>query len=473
MSRGSVLLIDVGRGWIEGKHVPRPYPHLGMASVAASLARAGFGVRVVDQAASGLDTAGLLRVFDETRPVLVGLSSVAFNIDQAYRVALAFRRVAPDVAIILGGAHATALPRTVCAACEALDVVVQGEGEKTAVALALLAADRCRRGRLNRSDDRLNRVPGLFWRDTVQGKVRRSRAAQVPCDPGRLAPVDWTLYDYSSYLRIPHPRLGGHVPLFPISGSRGCPFRCSFCFHSQGWKWRPRPPAAVVAEMRRVIESFGPCHFDFTDSNATTDRDWFLTLCRELRCAGLQREMSWNFESRADLVDPELLSAASAAGAWLWCVGIESGDDALLAYMDKGLTVAQCEKAVSAASAAGLDIKASFILGHPGETPATLERTLEFAAHLRRRYGISMYFNLVDVYPATPLYDMVERGERGARWLPGMRDNWPGILRSRPTLALPGLDDSRLLDAFNQRAAALQRLPADRAGTTDGSRDGR
>jgi radical SAM superfamily enzyme YgiQ (UPF0313 family) len=80
--------------------------------------------------------------------------------------------------------------------------------------------------------------------------------------------------------------------------------------------------------------------------------------------------------------------------------GIESGSDAVLRVMRKGVTVAQARDAVWAAHEAGLEVGAFFILCYPGETDDTVLETLGFARSLPLDYlGLSMPYPL----PGTPL----------------------------------------------------------------------
>jgi len=459
-----VVLVDTGAAWIEGKVAQRAYPHIGLAYLAAALERAGHGVAIIDQAAAGLSGPETAARVLALRPHLLGITAVAFHAGEALELAASCRAADPGLRIVVGGAHASAVPHEFLAAPGVVDAVVRGEGEDAIVELAELTR-LARRGARGCGDggrvfrDGLTLVAGAVWR-TEGGALARAPRRAWRLDLDELAPPNWGMYEYGRYVDITSPRFRQRIWLYPIAGSRGCPYRCSFCFPSQGRRFRPRPPANVVAEMGLNLDRHGARHFDFTDSNATLDRERFLALCREVVARGLDRELSWNFESRVDLVDPEVLGSARAAGAELWCFGAESGDDAVLARMGKGITVAAIERAVIWATAAGLRTKASFIIGHPYETRASLERTLDFARNLRATYGMDLYFNLIDPYPATPVHAMADRGRGGARWCPGQRDDWAVVLRSVPSLALGDLSAAELADAFERRVAVIRALPA-------------
>ena len=91
-----------------------------------------------------------------------------------------------------------------------------------------------------------------------------------------------------------------------------------------------------------------------------------------------------------------------AAGCYLVSFGLESGVDELLRGVDKGLSVAQSEAAVRWAKEAGLLVRATLILGLPGETPQQSAETIDFA---RRLPLDQVRFALATPFPGTALWD--------------------------------------------------------------------
>ncbi|MCL6451142.1 MAG: FtsW/RodA/SpoVE family cell cycle protein [Acetobacteraceae bacterium] len=371
------------------------------------------------------------------------------------RAARQAKEAYPEALVVLGGAHPTALPERTLAECPEADVVVRGEGEEALLELARLAC-----GPARRSSSALAGVAGIAYRGP-QGPVL-SPARQPIFDLDRLPFPAWELFELDRYTRVLLERFGLEAPLFQVAGSRGCPYGCVFCFPLLGRSCRFRSPASVAEEMAHGHRRFGARHFDFTDSTATLDRGRFLALCAELEARGLEARVSWNFETRVDLVDEEVLARARRAGAEMVCFGVESGDDRVLRRVSKGVTVEKAEAAVAAAARCGLKVKLSFILGHPYETRASALRTLDFARRLRQLYGVDISLNLIDAYPGTEFYAMVDRGEGGARWVPGARDNWAGYCRSRPMVEVNDLDADGLEGLYRGFVEELQRLPARR-----------
>ncbi|MFC2005136.1 hypothetical protein ACFLUY_02815 [Chloroflexota bacterium] len=91
-------------------------------------------------------------------------------------------------------------------------------------------------------------------------------------------------------------------------------------------------------------------------------------------------------------------------------------------------------------------VTSNFILGLPYETQQSLRDTIEFIRELpidQARAGI------VDIYPGSELYDMVERGEGGIRYLPGMRNNWQSFSRISCQTVVNDVTEADLLAAHD------------------------
>jgi len=98
--------------------------------------------------------------------------------------------------------------------------------------------------------------------------------------------------------------------------------------------------------------------------------------------------------------------------------GIESGNQRILDYYNKGITIAQIEQAVKTANKARLDIiLGSFIIGATDETLAEVINTIKFANKLDISFAS---FQILQTIPISPIYqELVERGF----YAPG-KDDW-------------------------------------------------
>lgn len=433
-----VLLIDPGKRYLERSElVPKVYPHIGLAYMGTVLRERGFTVKMYDE---GVESCPLNDILSQYDPDIVGISSMTFNILDAYRAASLTKEYS-DALVVLGGAHPSALPETTMEECPQCDVIVRGEGEYVLSRIA--------------EGESLSRIPGIVYRSP---DITSTGDPPVIENLDELPFPDWSLFDYSRYCTIYSEKFAKRIHLHQVSGSRGCPYYCTFCYPLLGRTFRFRSPESIVDEIEYNVGK-GAHHFDFTDSTTTIQESRFLKMCTLLRERGLHDKITWNFETRVDLVSESLLSSAVKAGSTMIFFGVESGDETILKSMKKNIDISMIEKAVKIATDAGLKVKVSFLIGHAYETERSAQNTFDVAERLRKKFGVDINLNLIDIYPGTDLYAMVEKGEGGATWIEGMRNNWAAYLRSTPQVEFQALSASRLEELFWQFKEKINGIP--------------
>jgi radical SAM superfamily enzyme YgiQ (UPF0313 family) len=434
-----VLLVDPGKRYLErSEPVPKVYPHIGLAYLGAVLQQEGISVQAFDEGVSDFTFRHVLEKMD---PDFVGITAMTFNIEKAYRIAR-LTKIHSHAQVILGGTHPSAIPQLTMDECPDCDIVVQGEGEHALLQIA--------------QGNPLEQIPGVVYRQ--QERIRSTGPSHFIENLDELPFPDWTLFDYSKYCTIHSEKFGKRIHLHQVSGSRGCPHFCTFCYPLHGRSFRFRSPHNIVDEIEYNVEK-GAAHFDFTDSTATVKEKRFLHLCSLLIDRELQEKITWNFETRVDLVNRELFSTARKAGCTMVFFGVESGDETVLESMNKNIDLSMIDKAIKTAVKAGLKVKVSFLIGHIFETEQSARNTYALAKHLRETYGVDISLNLIDIYPGTNLYDMVEEGRGGARWISGCRHNWNAYFRSTPLIEFQGLSAYRLKMLFNEFKEGLKKIP--------------
>jgi radical SAM superfamily enzyme YgiQ (UPF0313 family) len=172
------------------------------------------------------------------------------------------------------------------------------------------------------------------------------------------------------------PMLGG-TRFASVMTDVGCPYRCRFC-NSGAAGHRLREMANVVEELD-AVQQWGFRHVFVKDMSFGAVRGHALEVCAALQRCGL----SWHAYARADCLDPALVQAMARSGCVLVQIGMESGDGEMRRAYGKTLDDAVLEAAVRTCKSAGLKVGGHFVLGIPGETPATLLRTYRLAARLR------------------------------------------------------------------------------------------
>lgn len=178
-----------------------------------------------------------------------------------------------------------------------------------------------------------------------------------------------------------------------IVTSRGCPYNCAFCASKSTWsrKIRYRSTGNVVSEMRQIIESTGIRQFGIWDDTLTPNKGRCLELCKKLE----RLDIAWRCLARADSLDSELCVALIAAGCKEVCVGLESGDQRVLNFLNKKTDIESTLKGCKNAHKAGLKVRALFMTGTPGERENTPE--------LNRDYINRLDFDIISLSTFTPL----------------------------------------------------------------------
>jgi radical SAM superfamily enzyme YgiQ (UPF0313 family) len=172
-----------------------------------------------------------------------------------------------------------------------------------------------------------------------------------------------------------------------IIGGRGCPFRCIFCQWPQlmfGHAYRFRSPRHVVDEIEYDLKMFPLLkygEFFFEDDTFTVNRERAAAICEEMARRGLK--ITWSVNARPDICDLELFRSMKKRGCRQFLVGFESGDQGILDTIKKGVKVEQSREFVALAHQAGIEVHGCFVLGLPGETLQTAQKTIDFALGLK------------------------------------------------------------------------------------------
>jgi len=344
-------------------------PHLGLGYLHAHLQRGGHHVVTLDSQAQRLSDDALAAALRTFGPDLVGVTTTTPGLAGAL-VACRLGKGA-GARVILGGPH------TEVFAEENLvheDVDFVGVGEGTSIMTGLAAA-------LDAGDERPE-LPGLVSR-WHYGGMAPYRALEDLAWPDRLS------IPLNRYRTIMARR-----PFATVMSSRGCPFKCSFCFkHAADQRSTFRSPRDLVAEMTYLVRNHGVREIMFYDDVFTMRRKRVFAICEEIRRERLR--VRWEAPTRVDLVDPALLRAMAAAGCIRLRFGIESGSPELLVRMKKQADLNRIHTAVKVAADAGIETFAYFIVGYLGETQGQYRQTLDLARALPLNYA--------SFYTATPL----------------------------------------------------------------------
>lgn len=364
--------------------------HLGLAYIAACLLRRGHEVRVLDAKNESMSDADLCRHLEEFAPDIFGVTAMTHEIHAAAQVCATVKRRQPDVLTVVGGPHTTALPERTLAEFPDIDVAVIGEGEQSTCELA---------ESVGQPRPALDKVAGIAFRDGRA--IRRTANRAWMCSLDDLPLPAWRLF----------PHVG-----WPILGSRGCPFGCVFCQRVLGRQVRYRSVDNVMAEIDALEEQVGQRTLWFQDETFGINHRWLAEFVDKMHARNQRKDFvcTWGCNSRVNLADPETYRRMKEAGCYKVDFGLESGNDAMLKTIQKGITCAAARKAISYANQAGLFTSAFFIMGHPGETLKTALSTMHFAARCgAKRISVGVMVP----YPGTEVWRMAKAGLHGYKLL--------------------------------------------------------
>lgn len=347
-----------------------------LPSTAGLLRAEGHQVRIVDAMTPRTRAHALPREVRRFEPelVVVNVSTPTFESDIRWVEQLARWTAAHLTAI---GVHVTATPEETLRRSR-LDSVVRGEPEWVVSELARSLAE----GRAPTA------VRGLSFRDDARIVHNPDRGFGDDLDD-LPPPARELLHEEDYFLPILN------RPYTLVVPSRGCPHHCTYCTAPlyYGKRLRRRTPARVVDEIESVAKRGVVRDFVMWSDTFTLDKSFVLDVCRELQRRRLG--IRWMCNSRVDSIDTEMVRAMKRAGCTGISFGIESGVQQILDNVRKGTTVEQGRVAVAITRDAGIQTLGHFILGLPGETRETIDRTIAYAKDVDPDWA--------QFYAATPL----------------------------------------------------------------------
>jgi len=355
------------------------YPPAGLGYVAHALQRHGLTYQVLDMRLGNRER-DLLQVAQDFQADLLAYSMLTYGYQDTYSL-IQRARAALGIPAVVGGPHVSSLRERALMECSAIDYGVVLEGEET-------MAELCK-GR------ELADIKGLIYRHD----------GQVVYTGDREFITDLSGLGFPTYQGF---RLDRYVSRkMTLVTSRGCPYSCIYCpVHvAIGRKFRARSPQSVTDEIQYWHQR-GYREFLIQDDNFTLVPQRVLEICAEIEKRNLEGlVLRLPNGVRADRVDRPLLEALKGIGLKSLCIGVEAGNDRILANIRKGERIADIEQAIAAACELGLNVGLFFLIGSPGETLADVEDSLRLAQ--RYPVGEAHFYNLIP-FPGTELYIWVE-----------------------------------------------------------------
>ena len=344
-------------------------------------------------------------------------STPGFEVD--VKMAEMMKDANPKLKVCFVGPPVTVEPEKTLNATKAIDFVVRREFDRQIVDFA--------------NGKPLEELPGVSYRKN--GAIVNNPEGGVI---ENLDSLPWVTKVYKRDLDVTRYNVPFLLnPFISLYTSRGCPAMCTFCLWPQthsGHRWRLRSSDDVANEVRYAIENFPQVkEIFFDDDTFNYQKARTIELCAKLK----PLNFTWSCTSRVT-TDYDTLKAMKEAGCRLLIVGYESGDPQILKNIKKGATIDMAERFTANCKKLGLVVHGDFIVGLPGESHASIRKTIDFAKKLDNE---TIQVSIAHPYPGTEFYDYAKKNDLIS--LNSMTDD---VGHQLPKVIYPGLDEAELVE---------------------------
>jgi radical SAM superfamily enzyme YgiQ (UPF0313 family) len=325
------------------------------------------------------DTASqVLDAISETEPEYVGVSVMTGpQIFHALNISKSIKDEFKEIKIVWGGIHSTILPAQTLQN-DLIDMVIRGEGEKSFYELV--------------SGEPKSQIKGLSLK---KGKtiLHNPPSELLKSSEINELNIPWDLMNPQNYIKNNN---------FNMITSRGCPFKCSFCYNALfNNVWRGWTTEKCIVELNKVLD-FGVKKINFYDDNFYANIKRVKSLFNYFKEHGIE----WKAELRVDRLNYSLAKEAKDHGCNQMLFGAESGSLRVLNILNKNISIDDIIR--SAEITKNLDITAdySWMIGIPGETKKDIKKTITLIKSVKKinpdcEFSIKILFP----YPKTLIYD--------------------------------------------------------------------
>ncbi|MFP4596842.1 MAG: radical SAM protein [Persicimonas sp.] len=349
-------------------------------------------VEILDLNYEGGDWQHLERTLDELGPYLaIGVSCyTSFDYMRVMALARFLKRLYPDVPLITGGYHVSALPEDVIFDQTPFDAVIPGEGEVPTrrICESLLAGEG---------------IEHVIWPKGVVEEL------------DSLPPYRWELLDRY------WPRAHDIGRKFQIYLSRGCPYHCTFCMErsKSGYKWRSYSAERAVDELERLSEFTDLSRWivNLADPLFGFKRSWRREVLNGILERGLLPRQYWTLTRSDDLHDEDVELLAKAR--FSIGIGMEAGSPDMLELMQKARRpdkYLDAQRRLARLSRKhGMNWAGNIIIGHPGETRESMRQTRDFVYELFASAKDTCGWVSLDpfrLYPGSHVHEVMEHYEQ-------------------------------------------------------------
>ncbi len=356
-------------------------------------------LNINEQLGYPLDWARIKKDIISFNPHLIGISMVSNQYHYSLKIA-SFIKKEFNIPIIGGGIHATADPEGVISSGY-FDFVCLGEGEN---AIAELAE------RLEKGED-CSKISNLWVR--ANGKIIKNKVSPF-IELTSLPPKDYEIFDFQKMIDAKDGWVG-------VMASRGCPYRCTYCFNHQMVNLYKRDLGVsegklnyiryhsvdeVISELKYLLTTYQNIKtFIFDDDIFTLNKSYLLEFCNRYRN---EVRIPYVVNAHIKNFDQEKAIALKESGCIIVKFGLESGSERIRReILNRKMSNEEIIKSFEIAHQVNLHTSAFVMFGFPYETKEDILMTIKLVAQIKPgRFRWSIFFP----YKNTKAYNIAKQG---------------------------------------------------------------
>jgi len=370
---------------------------IGIGYIATALKKQGIVFDIFDIDANRYKDAQIESYLNNYKYDIYLIGTIVTGYSKIKKISKMIRSSNEAAIIICGNTVASSIPDIILKKTE-VNIAVIGEGDITIVKLVESISN----------NESIDKVQGIAYLDNNEVVMTEKR--EVVIDIDTLPSIDWSVFDVEYYINKmrdsiarPYPIPQNQIRPFVINTARGCPFRCSFCYHAFiNNKYRFRSPESVISEIRNLQTLYNINYVNFFDELTFHSKkhasDFANTIIKN------DIKLFWNADIRANLFktgDEELLERLKKSGCLAFGYSLESGSHVILQHMNKKISIDDFIEQKYVLDRAGIKSHTSIVLGYPEETIGTIRETF----NVLKRAKIYPSAGFLLPQPGTPMYD--------------------------------------------------------------------
>ena len=374
-------------------------PNLGILYLAAVLDLNNLPVDILDlEQYLDFDESELKNLIREkmTTYRIFGITSLTNTFNLALDLARIIKELNKENYVILGGPHVSFMYREIleddAESKDLIDFICIRESENSFLELVKILISQIKnKQKKDQFDAKLSTIQGIAYLNsngylTVNNNVNETDLELLPL------PARYKLTQEYYYYTIAN-----------VIVNRGCPNQCSFCSRQKLFKnTKIRSIESILSEIRDIQSMQTYTHINFYD-NININNSFFRDFCKIF--IDHKIKIPWGCEIRVDTITAEDAWLLREAGCKLIATGIESASMEVLQKNFKYQNPIEVVKGLKNLKNYDIPIQAYFVLGLPGETEETFQKTVKYIQDLPLGENDKINYFIATPYPGSRLWD--------------------------------------------------------------------